>query len=92
VDYRCDRRRSVPADAHLVAVEDDERLAGEVGQVGTGQLAQFRAFVLKRLDQAGAFGLVRGEFPPNSAAGGSSYDSGGLEKAVFRASFEVLLE
>jgi hypothetical protein len=60
---RCDRCRGVPAGAHLVAVIDDKRLAGEAGQVGARQLAQFGALVLKRLDQAGAFGLVRSEFP-----------------------------
>jgi hypothetical protein len=76
VDYRCDRRRGVPARAQLAAIEDDERLAGEVGQVGTGQLAQFRALVLKLLDQAGAFGLVRSEFPADSSAGGSAYPPG----------------
>jgi hypothetical protein len=31
--HRSDRRRSVPAGSELMAVEDDERLAGEVGQV-----------------------------------------------------------
>jgi hypothetical protein len=38
-------------------------LPGEVSQVGACQLAQFRALVLKHLDQAGAFGLVRAELP-----------------------------
>jgi hypothetical protein len=80
VEYRRDRRRGVPAGAQLVAVDDDERLAGEVGQVGSCQLAQFRASVLQRLDQAGAFGLVRGEFPSEAAAG--CVDLVGVEEAV----------
>jgi hypothetical protein len=37
--------------------------SGGAGQVGACQLAQFRSLVLKRLDQAGAFGLVRAELP-----------------------------
>jgi len=54
-DHRGDRRRGVRTGSHLVAVEDDERLADEVGQVGACQLAQYRALVLKRLDQASTF-------------------------------------
>jgi hypothetical protein len=82
--------RSVPAGAQVMAVELDERLAGEVGQVGPCQLAQFRALVLKRLDQAGSrspfsiqFWSSRGVSPADSQSSvvvmpESSYNAGSL--------------
>jgi hypothetical protein len=52
-------------------------------------LAQFRALVLKRLDQAGAFGLVRAELPmvPSTV----STDYVGVEKSVVEPVSEFTL-
>ena len=82
LDHRCDRRRGVRTGSQLVAVIDDERLAGIEREIATRQLGECSALLVKCLNHAGPFGLVRSEIPAE-AAGRPAYHVGGSEQAGF---------
>jgi hypothetical protein len=66
-----------------MTVIDDERLAGIEREIRTRQLGECSALLVKCFfDHADTLGLVRSEFPADTAAG-LAYHVGGLEKAGF---------